>query len=231
MARQFKFARGIGERLGEARGDMSREQLAKLLQVSPQTVGNYERGDSKPDSSFLARVGEELGVDLNWLITGVAAGDRIAAREPTHLDHASQIAIPRFDIEATAGDGAPVLDDRDDGAMLVDRNWLAQFVSLGRRVSMITARGESMEPVIRDGDVLLVEHDITEADVRSGGVFVVTHHGGLKVKRLEAWSGGLRLSSDAGPRYGEEIIPDDRVGEDLVVHGRVFWTGGRLRDR
>lgn len=225
MAKPFSFAPGIGRRLGELRGSASREEFAEAVGVSPATIGNYERGNRKPDAEFFAKVREATGASLDWLITGQKP-DTVGQRGAPN-----QVAIPHFDIEATAGDGAHILEDRDDGAVLVDRDWLAQFVSLGRRVSMITARGESMEPVIRDGDVLLVEHDITDADVRAGGVFVVTHHGGLKVKRLEAWAGGLRLSSDAGERYGEEIIPDDRIGEDLVVHGRVFWTGGRLRDR
>lgn len=225
MAKPFSFAPGIGRRLGELRGSASREEFAELVGVSAATIGNYERGNRKPDADFFAKVHEATGASLDWLITG---------RQPVTIgkDPApDQVAIPRFDIEATACDGALVPDDRDDGAMIVDRDWLSRFMPPGRRVSMITARDESMEPVIRDGDVLLVEHDITEAEVRAGGVFVVTHHGGLKIKRLEGWDGGLRLSSDAGPRYGEEIIPDDRIGEDLVVHGRVFWTGGRLRDR
>jgi uncharacterized protein YjbI with pentapeptide repeats/DNA-binding XRE family transcriptional regulator len=45
---------------------LSQAQLAKLLFISPQAVGKWERGESFPDIITFARLAKSLGVDLNY---------------------------------------------------------------------------------------------------------------------------------------------------------------------
>lgn len=58
----------IGSKIAQARKkvNMSQAKLAQLLFISPQAVGKWERGESIPDIITFNRLGEILGVDLNY---------------------------------------------------------------------------------------------------------------------------------------------------------------------
>ncbi len=58
----------IGNKITEARKrlNISQAQLAKLLFISSQAVGKWERGESMPDIITLNHLAEILGVDLNY---------------------------------------------------------------------------------------------------------------------------------------------------------------------
>jgi len=61
-------AKMIGGKISQARKkvNMSQAKLAQLLFISPQAVGKWERGESIPDIITFNRLGEILGVDLNY---------------------------------------------------------------------------------------------------------------------------------------------------------------------
>jgi uncharacterized protein YjbI with pentapeptide repeats/DNA-binding XRE family transcriptional regulator len=58
----------IGNKIAEARKkiNISQAQLAERLFISSQAVGKWERGESMPDIITFNRLGEILGVDLNY---------------------------------------------------------------------------------------------------------------------------------------------------------------------
>lgn len=60
----------IGNKIAEGRKslNLSQAQLAERLSISPQAVGKWERGESLPDLITFSRLGEILGVDLNYFI-------------------------------------------------------------------------------------------------------------------------------------------------------------------
>lgn len=61
-------SKSIGSKITAARKNvnLSQAELAKLVSISPQAVGKWERGESMPDISTLDRLAEILGVDLNY---------------------------------------------------------------------------------------------------------------------------------------------------------------------
>ena len=73
MARPEKIKTPLGQRLTDVRktlGYPERPPFADLLEMPKDTLGNYERGDREPDSSFMAMYHQRFGVDITWLITG-----------------------------------------------------------------------------------------------------------------------------------------------------------------
>lgn len=63
----------LAQRLRELRrmrGDLQRNELAKLSGVSVTAIATYERGEREPAASVLAAYAEVFGVNLNWLLTG-----------------------------------------------------------------------------------------------------------------------------------------------------------------
>lgn len=54
----------------EALGYKERKAFAEKLNMHPDTLGGYERGDTFPDQQFLTHYKREFSVNLDWLITG-----------------------------------------------------------------------------------------------------------------------------------------------------------------
>lgn len=52
------------------RKNISQGELARRLQVSPSAVGMYEQGRREPSAELLVRLSRELGVSVDYLLTG-----------------------------------------------------------------------------------------------------------------------------------------------------------------
>ena len=85
----------------------------------------------------------------------------------------------------------------------------------------IRAAGDSMEPVIHDGDLVVL--DRTSAEPADGQAFVLRTGDGLIVKRLRRRGAAWEMTSD-NPDYQ----PRGVAAEDRVI-GRVAWSGPRRR--
>lgn len=60
----------VGKRLQEIRGSRDQRTFAEAVDSVQQTISKYERGEVPRSWMFLARLAEEEGVDLNYLLTG-----------------------------------------------------------------------------------------------------------------------------------------------------------------
>lgn len=228
MARPEKLSPGIGERLGELRGQNSRDTFAEKLGVHKNTIGNYERGDRQPEITFLQSLHERLDVNLNWLLTG----DGAPYEEHGEFAHSTeQIALPRYSVQASAGGGALVLSQEVNGTFTVGRDWLSRYVPPGAKTGIIEARGDSMEPTIFDGDILLLNFSIDRSAVDGGGVFVITVDGSLLVKRLQVTLDGHVLVLSDNDNYETEKVTREYADERMIVHAQVVWSGGPIRRR
>ena len=86
---------------------------------------------------------------------------------------------------------------------------------------MMDVIGDSMEPLIQDGDTILIDqHD---KDVIEGKIYVVTLGEELRVKRIYKGINGLILRSE-NTRYPDISVTTAEM-ESLVIHGRVRWFG------
>jgi phage repressor protein C with HTH and peptisase S24 domain len=85
-------------------------------------------------------------------------------------------------------------------------------------------RGDSMEPLLKDGDTLLVDQSDTE--IMDGRIYVVTLGDELRVKRIQKGFKGYVLRSE-NTRYADITIEGDDL-DAFKVHGRVRWVGKML---
>ena len=67
----------IGNKIVKARKEkkLSQEQVAECLFISPQTIGEWEQGESIPDIITFNRLAEILGVDLNYFSENFPSAD------------------------------------------------------------------------------------------------------------------------------------------------------------
>ncbi|SFD60009.1 Uncharacterized protein YjbI, contains pentapeptide repeats [Chitinophaga sp. CF118] len=90
----------IGSKIAKARKEknMSQAELARLLFISPQAVGKWERGESVPDIVTINRLAEILGVDLNYFSENFQSTDGETAVKMT-IDSNSDIEHTEPEVE------------------------------------------------------------------------------------------------------------------------------------
>lgn len=190
----------------------------------------WVNGSTEPRASDILLIVKETGASADWLI-GSEASSTLTLRTTTEdsVLVGSMLAVPRYDIQASAGAGRLVVSEHRNGWMAVDRDWLSRYVSRAAQVGVIEAVGDSMSPTIRNRDLLLVEvrDGFTAQDLMRGGVYVLTLDGGLVVKRLSIDGDTLIVGSD-NPAHAEIRVPFAQIEDRAKIHGIVFWSGGAL---
>ena len=131
-----------------------------------------------------------------------------------------RIRFERLDVIAALGNGyvnnetAEVVD-----YVHVDKAWAREKLGGNlSRIQVITARGDSMQGTIEDGDVLFVDTSVRWFE--GEGVYLLSFADGLKAKRLQASVGGGLLVISDNPRYRTETVEGDKL-EKLTICGRV----------
>jgi phage repressor protein C with HTH and peptisase S24 domain len=152
---------------------------------------------------------------------GVGEAELGAPEEKSYAASGDWVDVPRLPLEASAGPGATGAAEIAFDAFRFSRRWLREPGLEAAELSSIRVMGDSMEPLLRDGDEILV--DRTPRAFREG-VHVIRLGEALHVKLLQAVPPDrLRLISK-NPAY--ETV---EVGmSDVDVVGRVVWKGGRL---
>ena len=209
----------------------SADRLAKATGVSPSAFRKWLKGEAEPSRDRLVALAVAAGVSLGWLAQGEGPEpDFTAMQAKASNRRAAEPAIQaRFLVLPKAAEGAAA------GAGHVDTDGETEFIGFrhdwirtvfGREpadVQMVTAVGESMEPNIHNGDLLLV--DTTDRTFRNFGVYVVECRGERLVKRVQRkFDGSLILISD-NTMYQPESI-DAELAREVGIVGRVIWRGG-----
>lgn len=136
--------------------------------------------------------------------------------------------VPLYDVRAAAGHGAIVEHEQVVDWLAFKREWLRRELhARAADLYLIEVDGESMEPTLRPGDVILVDHRSAQAVPRDG-IYVMRMDGSLLVKRLQRLPGRkVKVASDNNA-YEPFELDIDAPGEDVSIIGRVVWTGRRM---
>lgn len=152
---------------------------------------------------------------------GVAEAELGAPEEKSSRDPGEWVEVPRIALEASAGPGATAAEEIPFDAFRFSRRWLRENGLEPAQLSAIRVMGDSMDPLLRDGDEILV--DRTPRTFREG-VHVVRLGEALHVKLLQAVPPDrLRLISKNAAYEPVEVAMSD-----VDVVGRVVWKGGRI---
>lgn len=174
-----------------------------------------EEQDRRRLAEFLGVAESELGAPEYNSSASVNALPGKRGNNPVWLD------IPRLAVEASAGPGAIPGGDEAVGALRFSARWLREQGFEPGQLSAILVAGDSMEPLLRDGDEILV--DRTPRPLRDG-VHVVRVGDSLMVKRVQTGVPGRLVLESQNPAYRPiELAPDE-----VEVIGRVVWKSGRL---
>lgn len=131
------------------------------------------------------------------------------------------IDVPRLPLGAAAGPGALGSDERPFDSFRFSKAWLREQGLAGAQLSAIRVAGDSMEPLLHDGDEILV--DRAQRALRDG-IHVVRLGDALMVKRLAPAGPGRATLLSQNYAYP----PLEVALDELEIIGRVVWKSGRL---
>lgn len=207
-------AEGFARRLSEAIAPEKPTHFAQRIGLPPTTVSKYLRAGAAngPRLDIVARMAEAVGTSIDWLVWG--RGDA--------GNSADVIRVARYDATLAAGAGSW----NEGKRRLDDMPFTSGFFQkkLGRTsgagFAVLEARGDSMEPGISDGDLLLVD----EGDTRIiDGVLAFVLDDEARVKRFRRRIDGLSIISDNAVYETEDLAADQL--DRIKIIGRVRWVG------
>ena len=215
--------REIFGRIRDARESLglSQKAISEKLGCSHQAWQGYEAGNNLPGGKILQRL-NILGISIDWLLSGRGSVlDNAIGAETGAITY-----IPRIESRLAAGHGA--LNDRLQIRDYIPfaKTYLQQKLGRGtiEGLSVLEVSGDSMEPTISDGSLVLV--DQMDQDI-SGSIMAFVHEDCAYIKRLQKYFGGIDVVSDNKDLYPPHQIRDADL-DQLTIIGRVRWIGKTL---
>jgi phage repressor protein C with HTH and peptisase S24 domain len=207
-----ELSSGIGDRLLQIRGKLTQQEFADSIGIAKTTYYRYEKEERIADVEVIARICEKYNYDYTWVITG----------KGTPHESERYIPVPQYDIAASAGMGAFTDGYSEVEMVLVDKQWLANHLKAKPKdISMINVSGDSMNPTLGHGDVIIVSSDLSRM---GDGIYVLRYDGLLQVKRLQFQPRNkIRVTSD-NPTYRPYLVNLDQEGLDFNIVGKVIYT-------
>ncbi|MDT4870866.1 putative HTH-type transcriptional regulator [compost metagenome] len=168
-----------------------------------------------------------MGVSLDWLVAGRGSPQcaSVGAQPSKPSEDDGYAYIPLYDAHCSAGHGA--WNERTQVLThLAFTQYSLQKKSLNpENLSAIRVAGDSNEPVLCDGDTLLIDH--SQNTLQAEGVYVLLFDEHLYAKRLQRQFDGSVLIISENKAYPPMALPRERL-DSLQIIGRAVWAGGWL---
>lgn len=212
------------------------EHVAQRLEALGTNAFAFERANGLPSDAVrsILRGGKKSGTTLNKareicdaldleFYIGPRRDPDAPPPAPIEVDGAEFATIPRVEAEASAGHGIVNGGAAVIGAMAFRQEWLRARGIQPNKALLVKVTGDSMEPRIAAGDLVLV--DLSQTLIDNGQPYIFTDvDGETRLKRLHRLgSRTLALVSD-NPAYPPELR-DGVDAERVKVIGRITWSG------
>lgn len=209
----------LAERLNEAftkakktQPHLTKAQLAKHCGVRPSTVTDWFKGTTRSISGNDGlKVAELLGVSATWLIAGIGAmyeNTQDEALNPINDLPADLIGISLYTVEFL-----PEICDPNDFVLTkqlsCEKIWYSESWFRERGLAPVNCkclivRDSSQEPMIWDGDTIMV--DCSKKPIVSGKIYAFVLNRQMHIKYLYPMLDGSLLVKSLNPGIPDEII-------------------------
>lgn len=192
----------------------------------------------EPTLSTLVALARAAQVNIEWLATGDgpmrgSAAPAVPEPAPSCFDTLGNpvnldefVFVPRYNLQAAAGYGSSSEGERPVFSMAFRRYWVQNYLQADvRDLSVISVKGDSMEGVLNERDVILVNHADTQP---RHGLYVLRLNNDLVVKRVQPLPGGRLQISSANESYLPFELDLGDMGQDVAIIGRVVWFGRQI---
>ncbi len=197
-------------RLKEARkkSRLTQTDVAKIIGISQTGYSDWETGKNRVDARSLGRLAELYGVTVNYLL-GIDENDAPA----------KGVRIP---VLGSVAAGIPIEAIQD----IVDYEEIDADMAAAGEYFGLRIKGSSMEPRIREGDVVIVRR---QEEAETGDTVVVLVNGdSATVKRIKIEPNGIALIPN-NPAYDTrfysaaevELLPVRIIGKVVELRGKL----------
>ena len=215
-AKLMELAQNTGASLASLSAMIGRNPSYLQQFVRKGSPRKLEEQDRRKLAEFFGVSEAELG-GPEETIKDISYGSVPAAT----MSRGEWVDVPRLAVGASAGPGALPDAEVPFDAFRFSARWLREQGLEGAQLSAITVEGDSMEPLLRDGDEILVDR---APRAFRDGVHVVRLGETVMVKRVASQGAGRFALLSQNLAYP----PVEVAAEDLEIIGRVVWKGGRI---
>lgn len=194
--------------LRETKG-ISMKEAARQLEMPYTTYVNYEKGLREPNSETLIEIANFFGVSIDYMLGRSTSPKRIEAKPQPSSDRVRVPVLGRVAAGIPIEAVEEIIDWED-----LDAAEYGTGEYFGLKI-----RGDSMEPKISEGDVVIVRR---QDDVNSGDIAIVLVNGDEGCcKKVKKSPQGVTLISN-NPAYEPMYFSNDEIVTlPVKVLGRV----------
>lgn len=168
----------IGVRLKQLREEkrMTQKELADLLQLTPKAISFYELGERQPSNEILVKLANYFHVSADYLL------GKIGMENEKYTNKGVQIPILGKIVAGIPIEAITDIEDYEE----IPRDMANRGSYYGLKIT-----GHSMEPELREGDIVIVKQ---QDDVDSGDIAIVFVNGDeATIKEIKKTDKGIVL--------------------------------------
>lgn len=155
----------LGNRLRTIRKNLSLTQgdFADKLGITKQTLLRYEKGLRAPGADILLRIVEFAQINPEWLLTGKEQPDQpsyasvLCDQEPVYPSEKSKSGTEFVPIPQVSPASAGEVGEVTEGEIIAYKYFEKGFISQFKDPLLTTVHGDSMLPMLHDGDLVLID--------------------------------------------------------------------------
>lgn len=145
--------------------------------------------------------------------------------------------IPLYDARLAAGSGQQNDHEQITSRVAFRHDWLKQVGIHAATAVLARAEGDSMEPAIYSGDLILIDRSRSELpvrqrlpqDTRPASIYAILIDGMARVKRIERPAEEVLLLMSDNPAYGPEFLTGS-AAQTITIIGEVVWSAHTWRE-
>lgn len=155
--------------------------------------------------------------------------DPAGALQPPAADPAELAHIPLYNAGLAAGTGTANAEEEIIDYLAFRKEWLRKIGVAPSNALMARVKGESMQPTISPGDIVLI--DSSKIDIRSRGrtrktskpnVYAFVEAGEARVKRIDRVDTDYFAIMSDNPEFHVEF-KSGKALQEMHIIGRVMW--------
>ena len=214
----------LKDRLRELRlsKKLNQEELANALNISKSTIAMWETGSRFPAPEGIESIADYFNVDVDYLYGRSNIKRKVIYDEfGNEYKNARSTGI-KIKVLGRVAAGIPIEAVED----IIDTEEISEEMASTGEFFGLKIKGDSMEPRICDGDVVIVRQ---QNDADSGDIVIALVNGDdATCKRLTKYGGGIGLIS-LNSKYEPMMFSEEDINDKPVkIIGKVVELRGKL---
>lgn len=201
---------------------VSQTELAQKIGTTKQQVYKLEKGHVRLRDEWARKIAPHLGVKAEWLL--FLDGDmepQDGSLRPSGFGNENYVPVAALDTRAGAGGCGIVHNDSFRAPHYFDIGFITQKLrACPEDLCLVEIEGQSMEPLLQHGDLVLV--DRRKTNISMEGIFVLHDGNGIVCKWVERCHESdipkIVIKSE-NKRFSEYYALID----EIRIIGRVVW--------